>query len=100
MTDSSAYYDVISKYYGVSSLKSKFDHVFNIFSAKQKRNVFATALLNCNIFTRYCKNRSYKIKILLQTHDFKTVFKSLVIRNTGKRGSLCMKCQQNSYCWG
>lgn len=31
---SSAYYDVISKYYGVSSLQSKFNYVFNIFYPK------------------------------------------------------------------
>lgn len=34
MTDRSAYCDVISNYYGVSSLQSKFNYVFNIFYTK------------------------------------------------------------------
>lgn len=41
-----------------------------------------------------------KWKTLFQTHEFQIVFKSLIIRNTGKHSSLCMKCQQNLYCSG
>lgn len=93
------------KYNGVSSLQSKFNYVFNIFNATQKRNVLSSVLLNGMLCTsgkimQYWKNNSYKLKILLQTRDFKTIVKSLLIRIAGKHGYLCMKCQQNSCCWG